>query len=270
MTISVTPQAPGPFIIPANPNPIRARRACEDILAATQKYLQLGEQIGEPTLMHTYYLTAQLIVPWVASVDALAAAATENELDVTDPVFKRIHELQERGHFYLEILHEVQNNSLADQRDQIFRFILRPLFFGLHYKVYFDDETPEYTGAPFYCEPLGLSLKIESTVNIYRQLIIESLFGSPVFGSPEFWDDVSTYWADQLHDIVPWETAQAATAVWYHDEMKPAVDAAKQVSDASLEAAKEVAESLAKVARNPLPLIAAIVAGFALVLAARK
>ncbi len=265
MEILLTDAQPGPYIIPRSDAKLADQGACLATQAALVKFLDLGTQIGEPTFMYTHEFVAPIVRAWAASVKAVAVEAItmklKHDIEPNDPVLAEAEKLRKLASFYLAILDEVAGSSVADQRDQIYRFILRPLFWGLHYRVYFDDESGDWAGPSLYCAPQRLANRLGLAVNGFRALV-----DSGIASLEQFWDTTADYWGAQIHDLdVTIEEVTGGLAIWWDTEMAPAVEDARKVAEASLKMAQNVGTAVAAIARSPVALIAlAGVAGWVL------
>ena len=267
MAILLTQRAPGPYIIPRSDVRLADQGACLAAQRAIIKFVDLGKEIGAPDFMYTYEFVAPIVGAWAASVKAVALEAItmklQHVIEPDDPVLVELEKLRELSSFYLQILNEVADGSLADQRDQIYRFILRPLLFGLHYKSYFDDESGEWSGPSLYCAPQRIANRLGVAVNVFRELVDSGLY------SLEFiwWLHGGAYWEKLIHEAsVTVEDAAGGLAVWYDGQMAPAVAEARKIAEASLELAKLLAQTSAGALKSPIPLMlaAAAVGGFLL------
>ncbi len=266
MPTLLTDRDPGPYLIPLSDVRLADQGACLAAQRAIMKYMELGTQIGAPTFMYTHEFVAPIVRAWAQSVKAVALEAVtmklQHDIKPDDPILAELEKLRELSSFYLQVLDEVADGSLEDQRDQIYRFILRPLLFGLHYKVYFDDESGEWSGPSFYCAPQRVANRLGVAVNVFRELVDSGLYSLEVM----WWIQGGAYWDKLIHEAsVAVEDVSGALAILYDLEIAPAVEDARKVAAASIEMAKDLGKVVVGLVKSPIPLmLAAAVAGFLL------
>ncbi len=265
MAILLTDRAPGPYIIPKNDVRDADQAACNATQLAIMKFLDLGTEIGAPDFMYTYEFVSPIVRAWSAAVKAVALEAVtmmlKHDIEADDPVLAELEKLRELSSFYLQVLDEVADGSLEDQRDQIYRFILRPLFFGLHYKSYFDDESGEWAGPSLYCAPQRIATGLGVAVNVFRVIVDSGINTLELI----WWMQGGAYWDKLIHKAaVSVEEVSGGLAIWYDDQMAPAMEDARKVAEASLEMAKAAAKAAVGLIKSPIPLmlVAAAVGGF--------
>ncbi len=267
MAILLTDRAPGPYIIPLSDVRLADQNACLAAQVAIVKFLELGTQIGAPDFMYTHEFVAPIVRAWAASVKAVAIEAVtmklKHDIKPDDPVLAELEKLREFSSYYLEVLDEVADGSLEDQRDQIYRFILRPLLFGLHYKVYFDDESGEWAGPYLYCAPQRIANSLGVAVNVFHVLVDSGLYTLELI----WWLQGGAYWDKLIHKAdVAVEEVAGGLVIWYDDQMSPAIEDARNVAAASIEMGKGLGKVAIGLVRSPIPLMlaAAAVGGFIL------
>lgn len=168
--------------------------------------------------------------------------------------YQRVLFLRERAAFYLEVLDSVKDSDLAYQREEINTYIMRPLFFGLHFRSYFDSESEVIEAPADYCLPQLLLNNLGYSVNWYRNFANLILYVWGPQGEQAAYDAWGDLPSDAADSVVPYETVERAV----EEHLVPVAENLKEVADATVDVVAETGKTLLKVIKNPFDTAVAL------------
>lgn len=249
MAEELTPEAPGPWVLPATPGGFDLS-SCLEVQQLVEDFLYLGEEINEPTLFVIYDLVYPVVWGWKEAAEAVWTKAHDlrvhKEIPFEDPIFAEIADMLELANFYMDVLEEVRYESLDYQREWIVKYIMRPLFFGLHWNVFFDEESGEIERGAYYCMPQRIANRLDYQVNDFRT-------AADILFTDSWIDNFTDLWASPLAQSLEANFGPAEKYErLYEDEVKPVMNNLKEIGSAAVEATGAAAKTAWSIVKNPV------------------